>query len=74
MASCHISNISTDEEEQFAVIAPYRCETSSNQQLVIFTETDGFVEVPNFLCKRGQNVEWNHPRLQGHFNVLLSIK
>ena len=74
MASRQISNVVTDEEEQFAVIAPCQCETNENQNMIMFTEDNGFEEFPNFSSKRGKNVEWNHPRIRAHFNVLLQVK
>ena len=74
MLDRHISNVMTDKEEKFVLIAPYQCETSPNQEFIIFTENNGFEKVPEFVSKRGVNMDWNHPRIVDHINVLLQIK
>ena len=63
MLDRHISNVMTDKEEKFVLIAPYQCETSSNQEFIIFSENNGFEKVPELVSKRGVNMNWNHPKV-----------
>ena len=72
----HISNVLTDKDENFALIAPVICSDSGKHEdknLIIFTPEEGFQELSDFDCSRGNNVEWKHPKIREHLNILVQI-
>ena len=76
----HISNVVTDKDDNFTIIAPVLCgehESLEAESIFIFTPEDGFNnDFRNFLdfqSERATNVSWNHPKLRHHLNVLVQI-
>ena len=44
-----------------------------DKNLIIFTPEEGFQELSDFDCSRGNNVEWKHPKIREHLNILVQI-
>jgi len=74
----HISNVLTDKDDNFTIVAPFSCTEvgfteSKSLKISIFTPEEVFSEIPDFRSNRGINVNWNHPKLRSHLNVLVQI-